>query len=322
MNAEAHLIASSERSTTNLYKAFGLTVRSELPLAELDELAAPSAEPDVVIRLGKVPRTEADDGSHFRVTERGALLDIPNVGRFLVTNGREIVADADPAGSERHLRLYLLGSAFGVILHQRGLLPLHSNAIELDGQAIGFMGASGAGKSTMAAWFHDRGYNVLADDVCVVTFGEERLPIAHPGIPRLRLWRDALESSGRKPEEHEHAFDDADKYNVRTRGDAEATPLPLGVIYLLGEPGLDIAKQGITRLLGIDAIEALVANTYRGSYAPLLGLTQQHLAQCVELARRVPIYKLERVWGFEAFEEQARLVEEHARANALQPLNR
>ena len=79
-----------------------------------------------------------------------------------------------------------------MILHQRSLLPLHANAMVVEGRAIGFMGHPGAGKSTLAAWFHDRGFDVLADDVCVVTPGPDGRPLAHPGIPRLRLWREAL----------------------------------------------------------------------------------------------------------------------------------
>jgi hypothetical protein len=185
--------------------------------------------------------------------------------------------------------------------------------VELGGRAIGFMGASGAGKSTMAAWFHDRGYNVLADDVCVVTPGEAGVLLAQPGIPRLRLWRDALESSGRNVDDHEHAFDDADKYNVRTRSDESRSPLPLGAIYLLNPPNSGARDTVITQLLGIEAVDALVTNTYRGAYVRVLRATRRHLLQCLELARTVPIFRLERVWGHDEFAYQVKLIEEHAR---------
>ena len=67
----------------------------------------------------------------------------------------------------------------GAALHQRGILPLHANAVEIDHRAVAFMGASGAGKSTLAAWFHDQGYPILADDVCVIRAddGAARSPI-------------------------------------------------------------------------------------------------------------------------------------------------
>jgi len=312
---EAHAGSIGEMTTglCRAYRVFGLTVRSEIPLPEL--LPAPEgAEADVVITLGRLPAIEGEIPENFAATDAGGVLNVAGAGRYLIRGGREILVEPDPAGSERHLRLYLLGSAFGAILHQRNLLPLHSNAMEIAGHAVAFLGASGAGKSTMAAWFHDRGYPVLADDVCVVTLGSDGAPLAHPGIPRLRLWRDALEASGRDVEDHEHAFDDADKYNVRTRTSDAGSPLPLAAIYLLDRPDSGALELAITGLQGLDAIEALVANTYRGAYLVEMGATQRHLLQCVELTGQVPVFRTARVWGTDAFAEQARLLEEHARS--------
>jgi hypothetical protein len=294
------------------YNIFGLAVRSEILLPELGS-PLDDLEPDVVIRIGRIPPIAEETVGNFAVAGECGILNVPGAARFLVRAGREIIVEPDPNGSERHLRLYLLGSAMGSLLHQRGLLPLHSNAIEMNGSAFAFMGASGAGKSTMAAWFHDRGYNVLADDVCVVTFQASGSPLAHPGIPRLRLWRDALEDSGRNAEDHEHAFDDADKYNVPTRQVKGRAALPLGGIYLLDSPRSDADSQSVTKLVGLQALEALLANTYRGSYISMLGGTKRHFLQCLQLARQVPSFKLRRVWGFSAFAQQAELLERHAK---------
>jgi len=200
----------------------------------------------------------------------------------------------------------------GVVLHQRGILPLHANVMVLGQGAAAFMGASGAGKSTMAAWFHDRGYPVLSDDVCAVTSAEDGRVLAQPGIPRLRLWRDALEATGRDAAAHEHAFDDADKYNVRTAVAAGEVPQPLNAIYLL-DTDRDAARDfSVIRLSGLDAIEALIANTYRGGYLPILGGQQRHLAACARVAKATPIYRVSRRWGREHFAEQMHQLELHA----------
>jgi hypothetical protein len=297
---------------SDMYSLFGLSLASGIPLPELDH-SDRNDDPDVVIRLGNVPLQEGEKEGQFTAVGTDGVLNIPGAGRYLVQGGRQIVVEPDPSGSERHLRLYLLGSAFGALLHQRGLMPLHSNAMEVEGRALAFTGPSGAGKSTMAAWFHDHGYNVLADDVCVITRDPEGLPLAQPGIPRLRLWRDALESSGRNAGDHDHAFDDADKYNVKTRAGESRTPVPLGAIYVLDEPNSGASKAVITQLSGVDAVDALVANTYRGAYIRIVGGTQRHLMQCLELARTVPIFRMERVWGFQAFSDQAKYIEDHAR---------
>ncbi len=305
----------SEDSGTGVrhrYAVFGLTISSEVPLPELHH-APGVGEAEIEIVLGEIPALEGERTDGFAVTEAGGLLHIREVGRFLMRGGRHITVEPAPSGSERHLRLYLLGSAFGILLHQRKLLPLHANAMNVSGRAVAFMGASGAGKSTMAAWFHDRGYPVLADDVCVVTISPEGQPIAHPGIPRLRLWRDALESTGRRAADHEHAFDDADKYNVSTHESLSSGAIPLATVYLLDHPNSAARQQEITRLTGIDALEALVANTYRGTYAPMLGSLPQLIAACQAVIARVPVFSVTRVWGREHLDHQLGALEDHAR---------
>ena len=121
--------------------------------------------------------------------------------------------------------LYLLGSARGALLHQRGLLPLHANAVVLAGRAIAFCGHSGAGKSTIAAWFHDRGDPILADDICAVDGAATGEIIAYPGVPRLRLWRDALEKGGREASGYRRSFDSLDKWDVPIGPPSPPVPL-------------------------------------------------------------------------------------------------
>ena len=290
------------------YRLFGLSVSSEIALPELVSDAGDGAV-DVRIGLGTIAsRPDAPAGLHVEGDE--TLLVVPPVGRFLARAGREMVVQPADGVSPRNLRLFLLGSAFASILYQRGLLPLHANAVVVEGRAIGFMGHSGAGKSTLAAWFHDHGFDVLADDVCVVGAGPDGPPLAYPGIPRLRLWREALEAGGRDASAYERSFDDMDKYTVPTDLERTFPAVPLSHLYLLekaeGEPS-------IVRLEGSAAVEAMIANTYRGAYVRPMGLTRQHLLACAELARTVPVYRARRRWGYESFDSQGAALEAHAR---------
>jgi hypothetical protein len=293
------------------YSVFGLVIASDIELAELEPAAA-GAEPDALVRRGAVAAPEAGPG--YSAAGDATLLTVPRVARYLISGGREIVVDPDPGASERNVRLFLLGSAFGALLHQRGLLPLHANAIEIEGRAFAFCGHSGAGKSTMAAWFHDRGHRILADDVCVIGFDEGGRALAYPGIPRLRLWREALEASGREADAFARSFDDVDKYDVPTEREAPLRPLPLGAVYLLRKAEEDAAPAEVKRLAGVDAVETLVSNTYRGAYLKTIGRTGEHLSACLRIARAVPLFLAERTWGFDCFEAQARRLEAHARS--------
>ncbi|HEX9963618.1 MAG TPA: hypothetical protein VGB04_01390 [Allosphingosinicella sp.] len=295
------------------YRLFGLSVRSEVPLPEL--VADPAAEsPDVDVTVGAIKdRPDAAAGLHVDGEE--ALLVIPAAGRFLARGGRELLVEPGAGVSPRNLRLYLLGSAFAAILHQRALLPLHANAVVVEGRAIGFMGHPGAGKSTLAAWFHDRGFDVLADDVCVVTAGPDGSPIAHPGIPRLRLWREALEAGGRDASAYERSFDDMDKYTVPTDLERQLPPVPLSHLYLLEKAEGELS---VARLEGSAAVEAMIANTYRGAYVRLMGRTREHMLACAQLARTVPVFRARRRWGYDSFDVEGAALEAHARKLILE----
>ena len=293
------------------YEVFGLRVASEIALPEL-AVARPGGQPEVEIRLGSVPIRDGHQ-SGLSIFSDGALLRIPEVADYWMAGGREVVVEPNHSASDRNVRLFLLGSAIAAILHQRALLPLHANAIVIEGKAIAFLGHPGAGKSTMAAWFHDQGLGVLADDVCAVTFDAEGRAIAHPGIPRLRLWREALEASGRTTADYEMSFDDIDKYNVPTRLNSVSGGVVLDHLYLL-EKADEAKPPAIARLSGAAAVEVLVANTYRGAYVSMMGKTREHLLACARLARLAPVFRASRAWGLDLLDEEGRRLEEHARA--------
>ena len=294
------------------YRLFGLALDSELSLPEL-ALRADEAEADIVVTLGRVRAPPTDAGQTPVVDEDRAVIAVDGIARFAVAGGRRIMVDPADGAETRDVRLYLLGSAMGLLLHQRGLLPLHANAIEVDGRAVAFMGASGDGKSTLAAWFHDHGLRVLADDVCVVCFDEAGRAMATPGLARVRLWHDALERSGRSAVDHPLSFSGEgkrQKYDVALdRVSDSRRPVPLAAVYLLSRGDAFV----IERLSGLAAAEAVFANTYRGAY---VGVTEGHRAHwqsCIDLVKQVPVHRLTRCWGFASFDEQAEQLLEHLR---------
>ena len=292
------------------YSLFGLHVRSELPLPELLAVEN-SSSPHVTIQLGKVPEPP-EAGRRTQVTDGGQLLLIDEVGGYFIKDGSTIIVEPQPGAPDANVRIFLLGSAMGALLHQRGLLPLHANAVEIGDRAFAFMGESGAGKSTLAAWFNDRGYRIVADDVCVVNFSGDGRPQVCPGVGRLRLWREVLDATGRDVADYQRSFfgkDARDKYDVPLARPASTdAAIPLAAIYLLGRSeGLDIE-----RLTGVAAAEAIFANTYRGLFVPLTGSSQDHWTACVRLVRSTPVFRAGRRWGLDELAGQYAGLLEHA----------
>lgn len=297
--------------TDRLYAVFGLTVQSAIELPELF-LAPEANEPDVVIERGTVP--EAGEGDGVVQANGGLLLQVPEVGRYFIADGRSIRVEPLAGVPERNVRLFLLGSAFGALLHQRGLLPLHANAIEVAGRAYAFMGHSGAGKSTLAAWFHDRGHRVLADDVCVIRFDEAGEAVACPGLPRFRLWLDALELTGRVQEGLNRSYvgssADFDKFDVPV--DASAMlhgQIRVGGVYLLAQGD----QFSIAPLKGVKAAEAIFENTYRGAYVHLASTARDHWQSAVTLAQRAPVFNVTRTMNLDNFADECRELLSHMR---------
>ena len=283
------------------YRLFGLSLRSELPLPELGESASGAAA-DVRISID----------SALGGVDGGQVIAIDGVATYAVIGGRHIIVRPEPGAATQNVRLYLLGSAMGMLLHQRGVLPLHANAIDIDGRAVAFAGPSGSGKSTLALWFADHGYRVIADDVCAIRIDDAGRPMVSPGIPRLRLWREAIEASGRSVEgfERSYAGDESfDKYDVPGERLVDRSPdRSLAALYFLKRG----QRFAIEPLGGVDAAEAVFANTYRGQYVARAHNAGAHLQASMALIGATPLFWVTRRWGFDQLHDEAEAIARHA----------
>lgn len=300
-----------QAGSTRDYWVFGLHIRSCFELPELVP-AIGDSDPDVIIEEGGVAAPTGGKDGLFAV-DNSLVLVVPDVARYRIDEGRRITVEAAENVAERNVRLFLLGSAFGALLHQRRMLPLHANAVEVGEAAVAFMGASGQGKSTLAAWFHAQGDNVIADDVCVIGFGGAGRPFASPGLPRLRLWAEALQVMGHDKANYQRSYIDeaavVEKFDVPIKGAGSASrDIDLAALYLLDRGD----ALSITRLSGLEAAEAVFANTYRGSYLSAVDGKHDHWRSSIDLVRRVPVFRAIRPWDLENLHDQCRQLRDHA----------
>ncbi len=277
------------------YTCYGLALRSRIELPELQPLPTSSAHanrPDINIRLGAVAAKGLGGGEQLGpyawADSRSLWLRVPAVARFLVSEGRDILIDPEPGIDEDSLRVFLLGSAFGALLFQRGYLVLHGNAIRIGDQCLVCVGPSGAGKSTLAAGFLRRGYPVLADDVAPVD-GECR---ALPGFPRIKLWRDvthelAIDTSGLR-----RIRPNTEKFNLPVGSAETSAPLPIRWVYILGSDLVEGVQ--IEPINGVDRFQPLYHNTYRVGFLNGMALKTEHLSLCGKLAGQIRLARLTR----------------------------
>jgi hypothetical protein len=180
------------------YRIAGLTVSSDIEIPGLHQ-PVDDGPADVSIRLADVPETLEDavsSGPTWALAQDRFLLRVPGIARFLLTNGDAIVYQAGPNAQPGDIAAFVTGAAFGVLLHQRGLMVLHASSVKVNGSAALFMGSSGAGKSTLAAALAQRGYPIVTDDFCVVGYDAAAHPVVYPDSRLPKLWANTIRRLG------------------------------------------------------------------------------------------------------------------------------
>lgn len=290
------------------YFAYGLGVHSTLPLPEF---IPAEVECDVLIYQGTrdlIPLAARDQASYLSINEEEVVISGEDVGTFVIRGGKEVCVIPAFGVDESRLRLNLVGVVMAFVLHQRGLLVLHAACNSMNGGAVGFVGESGFGKSSMAAALYQRGYDLFTDDVLpVVTDGD--VPIVKSGFPQLKLHPNAASSLGFAPHALHALHSSQEKLGCRLTTGFANDSLPLRRLYIL-EKGDRIA---IDLLPPTQALMELVRHSYptRAQHCGGSG----HLTKCASIAARVPIYRLTRPNALSLLRQIGELVEQHVNAN-------
>lgn len=264
------------------YSCYDLAIRSTIEIPEMLPLAGAPKAPDVTIVQDAVDPEGLEGGVQIGpflwASPDTVQLHVPDVARFRISGGETIVFDPATRADADSIRVFMLGSALGALLFQRGHLVLHGNAIEIGDACMVCVGASGAGKSTLAAAFMQRGYRLIADDV-VPLDGECR---AISGFPRVKLWQDAADEMGIDTSGLRRVRPQMLKYNLPVCDRFVREPRPIRWVYLLNT--YNVSRITFDAVRGMDRFEPLYRNTYRVRFLENMALTPHHLRLCGKLA--------------------------------------
>lgn len=269
------------------YRAFGLNIRSEIELPEYRAAAIDDA--DIVILCNESARAlrqslEADvpdiRGAHL--TDQGVLLHVERVGDFIIREGREITVSPLPDVEINFLRLYLIGSAMGMLFHQRQQFIFHGAAVLSPKGVSVFVGPSGAGKSTLTAHLARAGHPAFSDDTLPL-FEKDGKIVVWPGAQVFKMWADALEGLDQQTGDLPQVSQRYGKYFLQNPLSAPDAPVEVTEVFVL-ERGTEFAFQPIH---GLEAIKALNDNTYRPEMIGFLGIEGDYLRQLGQLSQRL-----------------------------------
>ena len=261
----------------------------------------------VRVRVGAAPAMEGLQAVADGVTAgpTGCVLRVAGTGVFAVVGRDEVwvepAEDADPVD----VRGYLTAWVFGALCHANGMLPLHASAVERAGVATAFCGESGTGKSTLAAFLEGRGWQVLADDICLLEEDGEGMRIL-PVASWMKLWRGSLEALGRLAEEGTRTFSDEDKYRVPLVADG----VPVAgrrlrhVVFPVRGEGAQMEQMSVAA-----TVARMMDAVYLRHVAYGMGTEERLFAQCARVLGEAEGWVLRVPWGFGRLEEVAAQLE-------------
>jgi hypothetical protein len=294
---------------TTLYSAFGLSIESELPLPEFRPRPVPL---DMVAADVRVTFGPGEDWIHplrheessWRADRQDAHFWFRGVAGFRIRAGRDIVISPEPGADNSLLRMYVEGMMMATLLFQRGYFVLHSSVVHIRGQAIAFVGQTGAGKSSTAAALHAGGHAVIADDNAAIDFAEGAWTVT-PAFPFLKVYPAIAESLGFEQSSLMQMHASQPK-SVRPVDDAFPTqPVPLNRIYVLTRGSL----QGIEPVGRSEAAIELVRHSVPTRWRQAGGA--DHLKTCASLASSVPLYRVRTFDTLSELPELAARIEQH-----------
>jgi len=292
---------SDKRQPLPAYHLYGLCLRSQwlLPFPESAGLEPTDVElVEGPLSLFSEAAREANISPdapgwfyYARLWNGSLYLRWSRLFEFLISaDGRRVVGRPHTDASHEAFHTYLLGHVLSCALLKRGIESLHVTAVVIDGEAVGFMGDCGYGKSSLGAAFIQAGYSLLSDDLLVVE-EKGRDFFAYPGPPRIKLFPEIANSLLGEGVKGTPMHNLTPKLIIPLeRQQSYRCAVPLKTIYMLTRPaarrrGEEVSIRGVSQR---KSYLGLLKNTFNTVIAEPDRLKRQ-FALTAQVASKVPI---------------------------------
>ena len=290
------------------YFAYGLNISSDIAIPEFS--AADFTGSDLTIQIDRSQQVSdlidaeiIEQAASIQLTREKSTIYVRGTGVYIIENGNRVVIVPEPDSLELIIRFYLVGTIMGVVLYQRNSLVLHASAVNINGEAVVFLGVSGEGKSSTAATFVTHGHSIITDDVAPIDLTTEPVTI-HPGFPQVKVGQEIAEALGYQYNRLHAVHTFKEKRALQPREGFSLKPVPIKRIYVLTtDKEFAIAPMKASSAVTELARHSRPTTLYHAGDAA-------HFFQCASLAKHHFIYQLKRPKDTSKLEELVQLVEQ------------
>lgn len=272
------------------YKAFNQTIISALSFPELLVDIEANTTNAIQVSIGEVSKkgliNPIKSGAFFQTDQQHYWLHVPQIARFLVSNGQHIVVDPYPQVDEASLRVIILESCFKAILCQQNLAVLEGCAVKIGEYAVLFVMPTGFGKSTLSSLFLKKGYCLLSEEICAIRQDGQLLP----SYPAINLWSNISKQLDIAMSTLKTIRPSVEKYRLTVDNNHfHAEPLAIQLIYtvnyhksdtlviadIVSDAKLTLLKSGAFTPSFLVENELVIHDTLSGlsHYTPFINLT-------------------------------------------------
>jgi|GEM_PF-10719 len=249
---------------------------------------------DILIHEVKTPRVVTQPtyvNSTWQLNQQEFAMQVEGIGSFYACNGREIEYAPVPGALPQMVELYLYGSVYGAILHQRKILPLHGSSFIWNEQGVTLCGESGAGKSAITASFCMNGAKFLTDDVTPIDF-EGGIPGIMPLSDRIKLWHDTLQQLKQEKSELAAVYPGNEKFYLPMEKSMQEK-YPLKWLFIIEPSGVSEIEADV--LQGVDSFTAIRNEVYRWEFLPAMHETEtSYFGKLLDICRTIHVVKVKR----------------------------
>ena len=287
-----------------------------LPELSLVDDSRESHSPQISRVWGRARRESVSDariqGLYYHIQPKACWLEIPNITRFLIKQGRQIIVEPFPGVDEDSLRLFLYTVCIPLVLIYHNFFLLHGGAIHWGKQGVAFLANYGQGKSTLLASFVKRADCFLSDDICVLN----QDGVIFPGLPFLQLQEDALKKLEIDSTSVKMIRPTVQKWFVPVEPVFYSQPVLLKTVYIINPSNRSDVQ--LTPLVGLKKVQYLKKYTYQPLFVKGLGKDLFYFHQCAALAARTTAIYVERTKQGLPWHEFAYLIEQDLQSRVLE----